>query len=123
MQVLGKNHVIKCLDKCDFTPMYDHFMAEREAKKSISKEEKLKQKEEKEAAEAKYKTAYVDGRAEPVSRVVKNRVNTLYITAVERTRLHMRSVCTLVSAASPVCGLVPVVRAPAAAERDSGQRQ
>jgi len=65
-EVLGKNHVIKSLDKCDFTPMYNHFMAEREAKKNISKEEKIKLKEEKEAAEAKYKTAFVDGRAEPV---------------------------------------------------------
>lgn len=37
-QVLGKSHVIKGLDKCDFTPIYDHLMAEREKKKAMSKE-------------------------------------------------------------------------------------
>lgn len=37
-QVLGKDHVIKGLKKCDFTPMYDHAMAEREKKKALSKE-------------------------------------------------------------------------------------
>ena len=68
--MLGKNHIVKSLDKCNFTPIYDYFMAEREAKKNITKEEKIKQKEEKDAAEAKYKTAFVDGRAEPVSGVL-----------------------------------------------------
>lgn len=38
LQILGKDHVIKGLQKCDFTPMYDHAMAEREKKKSLSKE-------------------------------------------------------------------------------------
>lgn len=37
-QVLGKNHVIKTLDKCDFTPIYDHLMAERDKKKNMTKE-------------------------------------------------------------------------------------
>jgi DNA topoisomerase-1 len=37
-EVLGPGHVIKTLDKCDFTPMFDHFMAEREKKKSETKE-------------------------------------------------------------------------------------
>lgn len=37
-QVLGKQHVIKSLDKCDFTPIYDHLMAERDKKKAMSKE-------------------------------------------------------------------------------------
>lgn len=41
-EVLGKNHVIKGLDKCDFTPIYDHLMAEREKKKSMTKEVGLK---------------------------------------------------------------------------------
>ena len=36
--VLGKGHVIKSLDKCDFRPMYEHFMAEREAKKLLPKD-------------------------------------------------------------------------------------
>jgi len=33
---------------------------------TLVQEEKIKQKEEKERADAKYKTAFVDGRAEPV---------------------------------------------------------
>lgn len=37
-EVLGKNHVIKSLDKCDFTPIYDHLMAERDKKKAMTKE-------------------------------------------------------------------------------------
>lgn len=37
-QVLGKNHVIKSLEKCDFTPIYDHLMAERDKKKNMTKE-------------------------------------------------------------------------------------
>ena len=37
-EVLGKNHTIKSLDKCDFTPMFDWHMAEREKKKTITKE-------------------------------------------------------------------------------------
>lgn len=37
-EVLGKNHVIKNLDKCDFTPIYDHLMAERDKKKNMTKE-------------------------------------------------------------------------------------
>lgn len=65
-KVLGKDHVIKGLKKCDFTPMYDHAMAEREKKKALSKEEKLAIKEKKEADEAKFKYAQVDGRTEQV---------------------------------------------------------
>jgi hypothetical protein len=38
LQVLGKNHVIKGLEKCDFTPIYDHLMAERDKKKLMTKE-------------------------------------------------------------------------------------
>ena len=36
--VLGKNHIIKDLDKCDFRDIYNHLMAEREAKKALTKE-------------------------------------------------------------------------------------
>jgi DNA topoisomerase-1 len=36
--VLGAGHVIKSLGKCDFTPIYDHLMAERDRKKNMSKE-------------------------------------------------------------------------------------
>lgn len=65
-EVLGKNHVIQHLEKCDFTPIYEHYAAEKEKKKLMTKEEKQRLKEEKDAKEAKYKIAYVDGRAEPV---------------------------------------------------------
>lgn len=65
-EVLGKNHVIKCLENCDFTPMYEWHMSEREKKKTLTKEEKQKIKEEKDASEGKYKYAIVDGRQEPV---------------------------------------------------------
>ncbi|PNH02171.1 DNA topoisomerase 1, partial [Tetrabaena socialis] len=65
-EVLGKNHAIKGLEKCDFTPIYDWHMAQREAKKNVSKEEKDRVKKERDEKEAKYKIAYVDGRAEPV---------------------------------------------------------
>ncbi|GIL73157.1 hypothetical protein Vretimale_4749 [Volvox reticuliferus] len=65
-EILGKNHAIKNLDKCDFTPIYDWHMAQREAKKTMTKEEKDRIKKEKDEKEGKYKVAYVDGRCEPV---------------------------------------------------------
>lgn len=36
--VLGKNHVVKDLAKCDFRDIYDYLMKDREAKKELSKE-------------------------------------------------------------------------------------
>lgn len=39
--MLGSNHVIKSLDKCDFTPMYEWHMAERERKKLVTKEVRM----------------------------------------------------------------------------------
>jgi len=64
--VLGKDHTIRDLKKCDFTPIYEHLMREREKKKEMTKEEKLKLKEEKEAAEEKFKFATIDGRREKI---------------------------------------------------------
>lgn len=63
---LGKNHVIKKFDLCDFTPIYDWFQAEKERKKSLSGEEKKRLKEEKLAVEDKYMWALVDGVKEKV---------------------------------------------------------
>lgn len=40
-EVLGSKHVIKSLDKCDFTPIYDWHAAEREKKKNVTKEVRL----------------------------------------------------------------------------------
>ena len=36
--VLGRGHAITGLDGCDFGPIHAHLMAEREAKKQLSKE-------------------------------------------------------------------------------------
>jgi hypothetical protein len=37
-EVLGEKHVVTDLSKCDFTDIYNHFMAERDKKKNMSKE-------------------------------------------------------------------------------------
>ena len=65
-KVLGKDHTIKTLEKCDFTPIWEWHLAEKEKKKQTTKEEKKKIKEEKEVAEAKYKFCQVDDRREQV---------------------------------------------------------
>ena len=54
------------LDKCDFSPIFEHIQSERERKKNRSKEEKKQEKEEKEEQEKKYMYAKVDGRWEKV---------------------------------------------------------
>lgn len=66
-QILGKDHTIKSLDNVDFKLIYNHIISERETKKSLSKEEKEELKKQKDQLEEKYKTAFVDGKAEPVS--------------------------------------------------------
>ena len=65
-QKLGASHPIQGLDKCDFRPIYDHMMAEREKKNAQPKEVKKALKEEKDAAEARFKYCKVDGRTEQV---------------------------------------------------------
>ena len=52
--------------KCDFRPMFEYFAAKKEEKKSMTKDEKKKIKEEKDASEAKYKEAIIDGRREQI---------------------------------------------------------
>lgn len=37
-KILGKNHVIKNLDDCDFTPIYEWHQSEKEKKKQMSAE-------------------------------------------------------------------------------------
>lgn len=37
-KILGKNHVIKNLDDCDFSPIYEWYMQEKEIKKQMSAE-------------------------------------------------------------------------------------
>jgi DNA topoisomerase-1 len=65
-EVLGSNHVIKSLEKCDFTPIYEYHMAEREKKKAMTRDQKEAIKREREQNEAKYKFAMVDDVKEPV---------------------------------------------------------
>jgi len=65
-QVLGPGHTIKSLEGCNFRSIWEHLQAEKERKKALSKEEKQAIKEAKEAEEAVYKTALVDGRTETV---------------------------------------------------------
>jgi hypothetical protein len=45
LQVLGRGHAIKSLEKCDFTPIYDHLMAERDKKKALTKEVQRQQQQ------------------------------------------------------------------------------
>jgi DNA topoisomerase-1 len=35
-KLLGRNHVIQSLEKCDFTPIYDWYQQEKEKKKQLS---------------------------------------------------------------------------------------
>ncbi|GLU23844.1 hypothetical protein SLE2022_398200 [Rubroshorea leprosula] len=65
-KILGKNHVIKDLEKCDFTPIYEWHMNEKEKKKQMTSEEKKALKEEKLKQEEKYMWAIVDGVKEKV---------------------------------------------------------
>ncbi|PPS13735.1 hypothetical protein GOBAR_AA06856 [Gossypium barbadense] len=65
-KLLGRNHVIKSLDKCDFTPIYEWHLQEKEKKKQMSSEEKKALKEEKLMQEEKYMWAIVDGVKEKV---------------------------------------------------------
>ncbi|KAE8713703.1 DNA topoisomerase 1 [Hibiscus syriacus] len=65
-KILGKNHIIKSLEKCDFTPIYEWHLQEKEKKKQMSSEEKKALKEEKMKQEEKYMWAIVDGVKEKV---------------------------------------------------------
>lgn len=62
-----KKHVIQEYDKCDFRPIHAWLMANKEAKKSATKEEKLAIKKQNEELIEKYGYAMVDGHKERVS--------------------------------------------------------
>lgn len=68
--VLGPKHTIKKLDLCDFTPIWEWHLEEKEKKKAAQKamtpQQRKDAKAEKEAAEAQYKFCEVDGRREQV---------------------------------------------------------
>ncbi|KAG0448612.1 hypothetical protein HPP92_027760 [Vanilla planifolia] len=65
-QILGKNHIIKKFELCDFTPIYEWHLREKEKKKQMTLEEKKKLKEDKLKQEEKYMWAIVDGVKEKV---------------------------------------------------------
>ncbi|MCO5607990.1 hypothetical protein L7F22_062192 [Adiantum nelumboides] len=65
-KILGPGHVIQKLESCDFTPIYEWHLAEKEKKKSLSSEEKKRIREEKQKQEEKYMWALVDGVKEKV---------------------------------------------------------
>ncbi|XVF33918.1 hypothetical protein REPUB_Repub18cG0012600 [Reevesia pubescens] len=65
-KILGKNHTIKNMDRCDFTPIYEWHLQEKEKKKQLSSEEKKALKEDKLKQEEKYMWAIVDGVKEKV---------------------------------------------------------
>ncbi|KAI3870539.1 hypothetical protein MKX03_022732 [Papaver bracteatum] len=64
--ILGRNHIIKKFELCDFTPIYDWHQAEKEKRKQMTAEEKRVAKEEKLKQEEKYMWAVVDGVKEKV---------------------------------------------------------
>ncbi|XP_077249657.1 DNA topoisomerase 1-like [Tasmannia lanceolata] len=64
--ILGRNHVIKKFEFCDFTPIYEWHQKEKEKKKQMSTEEKKALKEGKLKQEDMYMWAIVDGVKEKV---------------------------------------------------------
>jgi DNA topoisomerase-1 len=62
----GKTVKIKKFEKCDFKPIFEHFEAERAAKKALPAAEKKALKAEKDAAEAEYMHCMWDGRKQKV---------------------------------------------------------
>jgi DNA topoisomerase-1 len=62
----GKTVKIKKFEKCDFKPIFEHFEADRAAKKALPAAEKKALKAEKDAAEAEYMYCMWDGRKQKV---------------------------------------------------------
>jgi len=62
----GKTVKIKKFEKCDFKPIFEHFEAERAAKKALPAAEKKVLKAEKEAAESQFMYCMWDGRKQKV---------------------------------------------------------
>jgi len=65
-KILGKEHIIQDLENCDFSLIYNYILELREKKKVLTKQEKEQIKEIKDKDTEKYKTAYVDGKPQPV---------------------------------------------------------
>jgi len=65
-KLLGKNHKIQKLDKCDFRPIFEHLQVEKEKKKSMTKEQKDALKETKEKVELHYGWCTIDKHKEKI---------------------------------------------------------
>ncbi|XRB09124.1 DNA topoisomerase I [Pycnococcus provasolii] len=63
-KILGKNHVIKELSKIDFAPIVEHLEAQREVKKAMTNEQKKELKAKKDAMEAPFLFAMLNGTRE-----------------------------------------------------------
>ncbi|ORX54550.1 hypothetical protein DM01DRAFT_1335682 [Hesseltinella vesiculosa] len=61
-----KNPPLQEFEKCDFRPIWEKFEKDKEVKKALTKDEKLKIKEEKAVLEEPFLYATVDGRKEKV---------------------------------------------------------
>uniref|UniRef100_A0A453D4T6 DNA topoisomerase I n=1 Tax=Aegilops tauschii subsp. strangulata TaxID=200361 RepID=A0A453D4T6_AEGTS len=65
-KILGKTHVITKFELCDFTPIYEWHLSEKEKKKQMTSEEKKASREEKSQQDEKFMWAFVDGVKEKV---------------------------------------------------------
>ncbi|KAM0866765.1 hypothetical protein ACQ4PT_042433 [Festuca glaucescens] len=64
--ILGRKHIIKKFELCDFSPIYKWHLQEKEKKKQMTSEEKKSVREEKSKQEEKFMWAFVDGVKEKV---------------------------------------------------------
>ncbi|KAM3390362.1 hypothetical protein ACQJBY_012142 [Aegilops geniculata] len=65
-KILGKTHTIKKFELCDFTPIYEWHLQEKEKKTQMTSEEKKALREERQKQEEKFMWASVDGVKEKV---------------------------------------------------------
>lgn len=65
-KALGRNHVIKKFEKCDFSPIRNMVLHKREVRKARTSEEKAEEKAEKLSTSLKYGYALVDGHVQKV---------------------------------------------------------
>ncbi|XP_047065578.1 DNA topoisomerase 1 beta-like [Lolium rigidum] len=64
--ILGTKHVVKKFQHCDFTPIYEWHLQEKEKKKQMTTEEKKALREERVKQDDKFMWAFVDGVKEKV---------------------------------------------------------
>jgi len=65
-EILGKKHKIQSLTKCDFTPIWEWHLVEKEKKNNITTEQKKKNKLEKEELEREYGLCKLDNHKEKI---------------------------------------------------------